>query len=74
MKSTSTCPKCGCKRIIRVPDNAHRYLANSISMTKLLTVERVPVTRDVCSGCGYVENYVESRAGLSRLEEFFGKE
>ena len=43
-------------------------------MTKLLTVERVLVTRYVCSGCGYVENYVESRAGLSRLEEFFGKE
>ena len=74
MKNTLTCPKCGCKRIIRVPDGAHRYLANSICMTKALTVERVPVARYVCAGCGYVENYVESRAGLSRLEEFFGKE
>ena len=74
MKNTLTCPKCGCKRIIRVPDGAHRYLTNSICMTKALTVERVPVARYVCAGCGYVENYVESRAGLSRLEEFFGKE
>ena len=72
MKNTLTCPKCGCKRIIRVPDGAHRYLANSICTTKALTVERVPVARYVCAGCGYVENYVEWERDLSRLEEFYG--
>ncbi len=72
MKNTLACPKCGCKRIIRAPDDAHRYLANSICMTKALTVERVPVARYVCAGCGYVENYVEWERDLSRLEEFYG--
>ena len=41
-------------------------------MTKALTVERVPVARYVCAGCGYVENYVEWEKDLSRLEEFYG--
>lgn len=72
MKNTNTCPKCGSRSIVRVPDNAHRYLANSICITKLVTVERVPVARYVCCGCGYVENWVETRGDLDRIKGAFG--
>ena len=45
MKEGKRCPKCGSKEIIRVPDDAHRYLANSICITGLVTVKRIPITR-----------------------------
>ena len=56
MKEGKRCTKCGSKEIIRVPDDAHRYLANSICITGLVTVKRIPITRYVCHECGYVEN------------------
>ncbi len=52
MKEGKRCPKCGSKEIIRVPDDAHRYLANSICITGLVTVKRIPITRYVCYECG----------------------
>nr|WP_326184895.1 hypothetical protein [uncultured Oscillibacter sp.] len=72
MKNTCVCPKCGSRDIVRVPDDAHRYLANSICITKLATVERVPVARYVCRGCGYVENWVETQGELERVKRAFG--
>lgn len=59
MKLTNRCPKCGSTDLIRVPDDAHRYLANSICVTGAVTVKRIPVARYVCHGCGYVEDWVE---------------
>ena len=72
MKNTDRCPKCGSGEILRVPDGAHRYLANSICVTRAVTVERIPVARYVCRGCGYVEDWVESRRDLERLRKAFG--
>ena len=72
MKATNRCPKCGYHDIVRVPDDAHRYLANSICITKLLTVTRVPVTRYVCCDCGYVENWVEHPHERSKIKHAFG--
>lgn len=72
MKRTGICPKCGSRDLVRVPDDAHRYLANSICITRLVTVERVPVGRYVCCDCGYVENWVETRRDLDRIKGAFG--
>ena len=72
MKNTKQCPKCGSNEIIHVPDNAHRYLANSICITKMAWVKRVPVARYVCCGCGYVEDWVETSAGLEEIRRAFG--
>lgn len=71
MKNTHICPKCGSHNIVRVPDDAHRYLANSICITKAVTVERIPVARFVCCGCGYVENWVETQRELAKIERTF---
>lgn len=60
MKNTALCPKCGSRNVVRVPDDAHRYLSNSIAITKVVWVDRVPVARYVCCDCGYVEDWVES--------------
>lgn len=72
MKNTSVCPKCGSRDIVRVPDDAHRYLANSIAITNVAWVKRIPVARYVCCGCGYVENWVEQRHELKELKRKFG--
>lgn len=72
MKNTKCCPKCHSNNIVRVPDNAHRYLAHSISITKTVTVDRVPVARYVCCDCGYVESWVENQHELDAIKRAFG--
>lgn len=72
MKNTNCCPKCGSGDVIRVPDDAHRYLANSICITRTVTVKRIPVVRYVCHACGYVEDWVEDRHGLNEIERAWG--
>ncbi|MCI8809474.1 MAG: hypothetical protein HFF84_04965 [Oscillibacter sp.] len=71
MKNTLHCPKCGSGHIIRVPDDAHRYLANSICITRIATVKRIPVARYVCHSCGYVENWVEQPHERDELAHAF---
>lgn len=72
MKNTHHCPKCGSGDVIRVPDNAHRYLANSICITRHAWIRRIPVDRYVCGSCGYVENWVGTKAGLDEIRHAFG--
>lgn len=71
MKHSGFCPKCRSAHVIRVPDNAHRYLSNSIAITKWVTVNRIPVARYVCCDCGYVENWIENRHELSTVGRSF---
>ena len=73
MRHTGKCPKCG-GAALRIPDGAHRYLANSIPITRGPWVTRVPVDRYVCEACGYVENWVEEKEGLERLKKEFGED
>lgn len=72
MKNARRCPKCGCADIIRVPDNAHRYLANSICIARHGWVRRIPVTRFVCGSCGFAEDWVETTEGLKEVRRAFG--
>ena len=55
MKNTGCCPKCHSRNIVRVPDNAHRYLAHSIAITKVVTVER--------------ESWVENQHELNEIKK-----
>ena len=71
MKNTKCCPKCKSQNIVRVPDDAHRYLANSICITKVAWVKRIPVARYVCCDCGYVENWVETQKERGEIRHTF---
>lgn len=71
MKNRKCCPKCESRNIACVPDDAHRYLANSICITKHVIVERVPVVRYVCCDCGYVEDWIENQAGRDKVRREF---
>ena len=73
MKNTARCPKCGSHNLVRVPDDAHRYLGNSISITTVVWVKRVPVARYVCCDCGYVEDWVETQKDLETLRREYSR-
>ena len=72
MKNTKCCSKCNSQNVVRVPDDAHRYLANSICITKVAWVKRIPVARYVCCDCGYVENWVETQSERDEIRRTFG--
>ena len=72
MKNTKCCPKCSSQNIVRVPDDAHRYLSNSIAITNIAWVKRIPVARYVCCDCGYVENWVETQSECDEIKRTFG--
>ena len=73
MKNTAACPKCGAKRLVRVPDRALRYSSGNNIYTSTMTLAgKIPVIRYVCCACGYVENWVEHPGELTEIERHFG--
>ena len=57
MKNTNTCPKCGGRRILRVEDGM-----NSTGISLYLGIlSLIPVTRYVCTDCGYAESWVDKQ-------------
>ena len=72
MKNGNVCPKCGSRHIVRVPDNPRRHASgNNIYTTQATLLGKIPVIRYVCCGCGYTENWVETRRDLEKLKETF---
>lgn len=72
MMNTKRCPVCDSGDVVRVPDEGHRYLANSICITKFAWAKRVPVARYVCCACGHVENWVEAPQEREEIRRAFG--
>ena len=66
MKDGNKCIKCFCENIIRVPGQIGIYgVGNNISVG--LTC--IKVTRYVCSQCGFVEEWIDSKNDLLRVEK-----
>lgn len=72
MKNGNICPKCGSRKIVRIPDNPRRHASgNNIYTTQATLLGKIPVIRYVGCGCGYTENWVETRRDLEKLKETF---
>ena len=69
MKQTKTCPKCGCTKLLRVEDTMGERGINLV----LGWFSAVPVTRYVCTECGYVESWVDQQH-MSDIRERYEKE
>ena len=53
MKNGNLCPKCGSRKIVRIPDNPRRHASgNNIYTTQATLLGKIPVIRYVCCGCG----------------------
>ena len=46
---------------------------NNIYTSSFTLAKKIPVIRYVCCGCGYVENWVESESGLTKIKKSFGQ-
>lgn len=54
MKNSHTCPKCGSRDIVRIPDHPSRYASGSnIYTTRYTLLGKVPVIRYVCCVCSF---------------------
>ena len=73
MKNTGRCPKCGSRKVLRVPDHLGRYASgNNIYTSSFTLLGKIPVIRYVCLDCGYVENWVETAELREGLHRAFG--
>ena len=70
MKNSGRCSKCGSGRIARIPDNGRYANGNNIYLkSAVVLADRIPLIKYICCECGYVEEWVESRADLAIIEE-----
>lgn len=73
MKNTGRCPKCGSRKVLRVPDHPGRYASgNNIYTSSFTLLGKIPVIRYVCLDCGYVESWVETAEQREALHRAFG--
>ena len=67
MKNTRICIKCNSEKVVRI-SNAEWSGGNKIIISSM---RRVPVTRFLCTECGYSEEWVESEKNLELIKEKF---
>ena len=73
MKNSGRCLKCGSGRIARIPDNGRYANGNNIYLkSAVVLVDRIPLIKYICCECGYVEERMESREDLTKIEARFG--
>ena len=68
MKNSGVCPKCNLLDIIRIPGTVGAYgSGNNIAAGWNV----VPVTRYLCSNCGYIEEWLDSNVNLQTVKRKF---
>jgi|RhiMethySRZTD1v2_1073278.scaffolds.fasta_scaffold1832679_2 hypothetical protein len=68
MKTNWSCPKCKSKDAIRVPGMKG---FGGVPLTRFARGNVHP-TRVICSSCGFVEEYFETREELEKLRKKYG--
>ena len=58
MKNTKTCPKCGCKEIIKIDGYTGIYGTGNNIPVGLSIFSSAPVDRYVCTQCGFSEEWI----------------
>jgi predicted nucleic-acid-binding Zn-ribbon protein len=65
MRNTHSCPKCRSTDLLRIPGKKEAYgVGNNILVGAL---RRVCVTRYLCAGCGFSEEWIDDRADVEKL-------
>lgn len=72
MRPAVACVKCGSAAVVRVPAVKGGSGAGNFILFGLWTSKRVPVTRYVCSACGFCEEWIDDSADVARVVEKFG--
>ena len=67
MKRTHACPKCGCTQIVHVPASQWLFARGGNAYLGLHLGEKVLISKYICTGCSYVENWAERPQDLAAL-------
>lgn len=62
MKTATRCPKCESEAIKRIPGENQSKIGIQTGV-----LSWVPVTRYVCTTCGFIEQYVEGDDALQKI-------
>jgi predicted RNA-binding Zn-ribbon protein involved in translation (DUF1610 family) len=72
MKNSSQCPKCQHSDILRIEGKVGSYGSGNNINVGLTIFSAVKVTRYVCMGCGFSEEWIDDPDSLAKLEKKFG--
>lgn len=66
VKASGKCPKCGTSDRLVFPGHAGTLGSGSL-MVGMTVFSAIPVTRYVCLGCGFVEEWIDRASQLEKL-------
>ena len=69
MRKTRSCPRCRSADILRIHGKAGAYGVGNNIVVGVSIFSAVLVTRYLCDSCGFVEEWVDDKAGLERLRD-----
>lgn len=73
MRNTGTCPKCDSGDILRIPGEKRSMTGAVGNLVAAGLLGHAVVTRFVCGGCGYSEEWIESADDLRKLRDQYGR-
>jgi len=71
MRNTSTCPKCSGRDILRIEGQSGSHGAGNNIPVGWTVFSSILVTRYMCVGCGYSEEWIDDAADRANLVEKF---
>ena len=74
MRNTKVCPKCGSSDLVVVPGTIGGYgSGNNIPLKPSLWIFRaVKVTRYLCCGCGFSEEWIDDPQDREKIKKKYG--
>ena len=66
MKHVNECKKCESADILKI--EGKQMIGETINQLRTTILESIPVTRFLCSDCGYTEEWVENHLDLKRMK------
>ena len=66
------CPKCNSNDILRIPGQVGAHGSGNNIILGMTIFSGIPVTRFVCSHCGFSEEWIDDPKNLEKLKHKFG--
>ena len=66
------CPKCNSNDILRIPGQVGAHGSGNNILLGMTIFSGIPVTRFVCSRCGFSEEWIDDPKNLEKLKQKFG--
>ena len=73
MRNTRACPKCGSTDIVRIPGNVSLYGAGNNIVLGWTILSAVKVSRYLCGGCGFSEEWIDDARDLAKIKAKFAR-